>query len=138
MPVATAPIVDGRFRPSQARPPCLTPHPPVTFAGSRPIEREPQKLKGSRTSPALLCLWRTPKGQQSCFVRLEGQSEAPQAFIEYCHHTPCVLLTFKADDEVITIAHQGRFALKPWLHLGLKPQVEHIMQVDVTQQRREH
>jgi hypothetical protein len=41
MPMASTPIVDGLLGPSQARPPSLAPHPPVTFTGTSPIEREP-------------------------------------------------------------------------------------------------
>ena len=77
MPVATTPIVDGLFGPSEACPPCLAPHPPVTFTGTCPVERKSQKVEGGRTFPTLLRLWRTPKGQQSGFVRVQGQSEAP-------------------------------------------------------------
>src|SRR5439155_2899485 len=54
MPMASTPIVDGLLGPSQARPPSLAPHPPVTCAGTPPIEREPQKVKGGRTLTALL------------------------------------------------------------------------------------
>ena len=49
MPISTAPLVDGRLRPSQARPPSLAPHlpvkvsptPDVTSAAPPPIEGEP-------------------------------------------------------------------------------------------------
>jgi hypothetical protein len=38
----------------------------------------------------------------------------------------------------VAVANQGRFPLKSWFHLGLEPPVEHIVQVDIAQQRREH
>jgi hypothetical protein len=135
MPVATTPVVDGLFGPSEACPPCLAPHPPVTLTGTCPIERKSQKVEGGRPFPTLWCLWRTPKGPQPGFVRVQGQSEAPSPFAEYCHSPPCIVLTLKADDEVVTIANQGRFALKPRLHCGLKPPVEHVVQGDIPQQR---
>ena len=78
VPMASTPVVEGLLGPSQARPPSLAPHPPATFAGTPPIEREPQKVEGGRTFAALLRLWRTPEGQQPRLVRVEGQSEAPQ------------------------------------------------------------
>src|SRR5439155_22392769 len=37
MPMASTPVVDGLLGPSQARPPSLAPHPPVTCAGTPPI-----------------------------------------------------------------------------------------------------
>ena len=70
MPMAAAPIIDGRLRPSETRPPCLAPHPPVTVAGSHPVERAPQKVKGGRTFPLLLRLWRMSKRQQPRLVRV--------------------------------------------------------------------
>src|SRR5262247_2012594 len=133
MPMASTPIVEGLLGPSQARPPRLAPHPPVTVPGTRPIQREPQKVKGGRTLTALWRRWRTPKGQQPGLVRVEGQSEAPQPFLQHHPHPPCILLPLKADNEVITIADQGSFPPQPWLHLGGKPAVEHIVQIDVAQ-----
>src|SRR5215468_4127958 len=41
MSMASTPGVDGLLGPSQARPPSLAPHPPVTFTGTCPIDREP-------------------------------------------------------------------------------------------------
>src|SRR5919109_579623 len=138
MPMASTPIVDGLLGPSQARPPRLAPHPPVTYAGTPPIEGKPHKVKGGRTLTALLRHWRAPKGQQPCLVRMEGQSEAPQPFLQHHPHSSCIILPLKADDEVVTIADQGSFPPQPWLHLGGKPAVEHIVQIDVAQQRGEH
>src|SRR5262249_15416698 len=43
MPMASTPVVDGLLGPSEACPPCLAPHPPVTCAGPPPIQREPPK-----------------------------------------------------------------------------------------------
>jgi hypothetical protein len=48
----------------------------------------------------MLRLGRTPEGQQTCFLRVQGQSEAPPPFAEYRHHTPCIVCTLKADEEV--------------------------------------
>src|SRR5262245_48444980 len=68
MPMASTPVVDSLLGPSQARPPRLAPHPPVTCAGTPPREGKPSKVKGGRTLTALLRHWRTPKGQQPCLV----------------------------------------------------------------------
>jgi hypothetical protein len=133
VPMATAPVVDGRLCPSEARPPRLAPHLPVTCTGTHPITREPHTVKGGRTFPTLLCLWWTPKGPPPRFVRVQGPSEAPSPFAEYREHTPCITLTLKADDAVVTVTHQGCFPLKPWLPLGGKPPVEPIVPIDVPQ-----
>jgi hypothetical protein len=96
--MATAPRVEGRFCPSEARSPGLAPHPPMTVPSPSPIERKPNKVKGGRTFPALLRLGRTPKGQQSGLLRVQGQSEAPQPFLQHRHHPPCIVLMLKAND----------------------------------------
>ena len=111
MPMASTPVVEGLLGPSQARPPRLAPHPPVPCAGTRPLEREPQKVKGGRTFPALLFLWRTPKGHQPRLVRVQGQSEAPQPLAEHRQHSMRIVLTLKATDEVVTLANQGCFEI---------------------------
>jgi hypothetical protein len=38
----------------------------------------------------------------------------------------------KADDEVVAISNQGCPAPKSRLHLGFKPQVEYIVEIQVT------
>src|SRR5262249_22708686 len=60
MPMASPPVVEGLRGPSQARPPSLAPHPPVTFTGTCPIQRAPQKVKGGWTFATLLRLGRMP------------------------------------------------------------------------------
>jgi hypothetical protein len=77
VPVAPTPVVEGRLGPSEARPPGLAPHPPTTLSGTRPIEREPQKVEGGQTFAAVLLLWWTPEGQPPRLVWVESQSEAP-------------------------------------------------------------
>src|SRR5207244_7204384 len=68
MPMASTPVVDGLLGPSQARPPSLAPHPPVTFTGTCPIKREPQKVKGGRTFATRLRLCRRPEGHRARLV----------------------------------------------------------------------
>src|SRR5262249_40816363 len=82
---------------------------------------------------AQLRRWRTPKGQQPCLLRMQSQSEAPQPFLQHRQHPSCILLSLKADDEVVTIADQDCFPPQPWLHFGFKPAVQHIVQIDVAQ-----
>ena len=138
MPMAAAPVVDGRLGPSEACAPRLAPHPPVPVPSSPPIEREPDTVKGGRTFATLLLLGRTPKGQQTCLVRVQGQSKAPQALVKHRHHPPCIVLVFKADHKVVGVPDQSRLTPQSRLHLGLEPSVEHIMEIDVPQQRRKH
>jgi hypothetical protein len=67
-----------------------------------------------------------PKGPEPRLVRVEGQSETPSPLVTYRQHPSRIVFALKADDAVVTIPDQGCFPPKPRLHLGLKPQVEHI------------
>ena len=134
VPVASTPVVEGLLGPSEARPPSLAPHPPTTLSGTRPREREPQKVEGGQTCAAVLFLWWTPAGPPPRLVWVERQSEAPSPFPEYRQHPSRLVLALKANDEVITIPDQGGFPPQPWLHLCLEPPIESRVQGDVTQQ----
>jgi hypothetical protein len=81
---------------------------------------------------ALLRLWRTPKRQQPRLVWVQGQSKAPQAFLKHRHHAASIVLVFKTDDEIVAVSDQSCLPPKSRRHLGFKPQVEHIMEIDVT------
>ncbi len=127
MPMASTPVVDGRLRPSKARPPCLTRHPPMTLAASRPIEREAQKVKGGRTFTPLLRLRRTPKGQQAGFVRMEGQSIHSHPLSQQHQHPLRIVLAFESKNEVITIPDEEALPPEVWLDFGFYPEIEDII-----------
>src|SRR5262249_25376243 len=114
---------------------CLAPPPPPTSSGTRPGERAPQKVEGCWTFSAVRLLRGTPPGQPSCRVRMEGQSEASQSLAQYRHYPRRIVLAFKADDAIITVPDQGCLAPQPWLHLGLAPQIEHVVHIDITEKR---
>jgi hypothetical protein len=130
--MATAPLVEGRLCPSEARSPSLAPHPPVTLTSPSPVERKPDTVKGGRSFPALLRLGRTPKGQQPGLLRVQGQSEAPQPFLKHPPHPPCIVLLLKADDEVVALSDQACLSPKSRSHLDLKPQVEYLVEIQIT------
>ena len=136
MPVAAAPIREGRRCPSEPRPPCLAPPPPVTVAGAPPGDRAPPKVTGGRTVPLLLRLWRRPQRQPPRLVRVAGPSEAPPPCAEYGEHPSCVILPCTAEEEVSTKAPQRRTPLQSWRPLGVTPSVAPVMPIDVAHQRR--
>jgi hypothetical protein len=49
----------------------------------------------------------------------------------------CVVLPLEGDDKVIRIADYLRLAPKPRPNVALEPLIEHVVQVNVPQQRRE-
>jgi hypothetical protein len=62
---------------------------------------------------------------------MEGQSKAPQPLAKYRHHTPRIVLSFKANDEVIAITDQGCPAPQARLHLVLELEIECVVQINV-------
>jgi len=66
---------------------------------------------------------------------MKVKSETPSPLLKDRQHPSCIVFALTADEEVVTIPDQGRFPPKPRLHLGLEPQVEHLVQRDVPQER---
>ncbi|MBL8793745.1 MAG: hypothetical protein JNM56_07565 [Planctomycetia bacterium] len=99
VPVAPAPGVDGRERPSPTRTPCLVSQPPTTAPGALPAQREAQEVEGGRPFPALLVRRRSPKVQQPSFVRMESRPLALQPLRQQRLHPLGVLPPLAAADE---------------------------------------
>src|SRR5258706_9164449 len=56
---------------------------------------------------------------------------------QYALDTQGIALVGEADDEVVRIPDEKRTAVKPWLHVSCEPFVEHLVEVDVRQERRD-
>jgi len=138
VPVAPAPLADGLHRPPQARTPGLTPQGPLTAAGPTPVEREAEEVKGIRTFPAALARRWARKRDEAGLVRVQGQSIALKPLGENRLNPLGVVVAFKADEEIIGLADEGRRATQARLDLPFEPHVEHVVQVDVAQQWGEH
>jgi hypothetical protein len=136
MPMATAPLVDGRLGPSAARPPCLACPPPGTFPGARPLARAPPKVTGGRTFATLLRFWRTPKRPPAGLLRRPGPSAAPPPCAAHRLPPPSIVRPCTADEAGLTKAPPGRSPLQAWRPLGVTPPVAHVMPIAVAQQRR--
>jgi hypothetical protein len=66
---------------------------------------------------------------------VERQAVLAEALRQYLQHATGVLFTGEAHDEVVRVAYQESASLQPGLHLLLEPHVQHVVQVDVGQQR---
>ncbi len=135
VPIASTPLGDGLLRPSQARMPGLTPHHPPTTAGSTPIKREPEEVEGARTFPAPLPRPWARKRNQAGLVRVQGQSVALKPLDQYRVRPFGIVVSFECDDKIIALSDERRLATKARLDFPLKPHVEHVVQVNVSQQR---
>ena len=67
----------------------------------------------------------------------EAQSVSPEPLAEHIEHSTRVVLPLEGDEEVIAVANQGRPSSQPRLHLLFEPEVEHVVQIDVPEKRRE-
>ena len=72
------------------------------------------------------------------FVGMELELELLQPLFHLRQEPFGVLLALKAEDDIIGIAHQDDFSATRPLSLPLHPQVEHIVQVHVGEQRRDN
>ena len=81
MSMASTPVVDGLYRPSQARTASLARHPPATTTSSLPVESDPDEVESGRTFAA--ARRGLPEGQQPRLVRMQGQSEALHPFAKH-------------------------------------------------------
>ena len=101
-----------------------------------PIHREPQKIEGPRPFSTCLTPRRLPEVYQAGLVRLKTQIESAKSLSQYGHHPLSVFPVFETDHEVIGISNEGRFPSQLRLRLLLEPLVQHIVQVDVSQDWR--
>jgi len=69
---------------------------------------------------------------------VQGQSIALKPLGETRLNPLGVVVAFKADEEIIGLADEGRRATQARLDLPFEPHVEHVVQVDVAQQWGEH
>src|SRR5262249_8656135 len=90
--MATTPVRDVLYRPSQACMPSLARHPPSAAPSALPVQREPEEVEGDRTLAAPLRCRRSPERQQARLVRVEGQPESNHPLAEHIHHALRVFL----------------------------------------------
>jgi hypothetical protein len=66
---------------------------------------------------------------------MQAQTVLRESFRQYRQHPPRILFPLEDQRRVIRKTDLKRPPPKPWLDFVLKPQVEHFMQVEVTEQR---
>src|SRR3982074_1267564 len=101
-------------------------------------EGKAEKVEGLRFSePAMSASFRRKAAEihQAGLVRIERQRELLEPLAHIVPEAPGVSLVLETDDNVIGITHENHVArgLVPSPALG--PEVEHVMQVDVGEQR---
>ena len=69
---------------------------------------------------------------------MQFQPELPQPFPKFRQETICVRQVLEPEDIVIRVSDDNDIASRALLAPGVHPQVEHVMQIDVRKQRRNH
>ena len=101
-------------------------------------EGKPKKVEGLRFSepaPSSSFCRKAAELDQAGLVRIERQREPLEPLAHIVPEAPGICLVLEADDNVISITHEDHVArgLAPSPALG--PEVEHVMQVNVGEQR---
>ena len=101
-------------------------------------EGKPKKVEGLRFSepaPSSSFCRKAAELDQAGLVRIERQREPLEPLAHIVPEAPGIRLVLEADDNVISITHEDHVArgLAPSPAFG--PEVEHVMQVNVGEQR---
>ena len=99
---------------------------------------ETQEVEGFRLSePARLSSDRREAAElkNAGLLRMECQCEGFEPLPHHVEKATCVALGLEADDQIIGIAHDDHVALGFLPSPAIRPQVEHVVQVDVRQER---
>ena len=102
------------------------------------VMREAQKREGLRLSlSSLHSAWggEPPKLDQPSLFRVQFQAELRQALPEFLQETLGLRPALEAHHQIVGIPDDDDIAPSHFLAPGFDPQVEHLMQVDVRQQR---
>jgi hypothetical protein len=81
---------------------------------------------------------RSPEPDQPGLLGVKGQAVLAKALRQDVHHPSRILFPREHDHEVIGVPHQQSFALQTRSHDVLEPLVEHAMEIEVREKRRDH
>src|ERR1700739_2342303 len=75
------------------------------------------------------------EANQPGFVRVQRQFELAHSFLEFVKERPSLVLMLKADDGVVRVADEYQVARRLGTTPTMDPEIEHVVQVDVRQNR---
>jgi len=113
----------------------------IPFPASLTDMRESKKIEARRPRPTrFLGLGEgfPPKLHQPSLVRMQRQSVLRKSLFQHFEHFLGVLPILKAENEVVGKTDLVGFAFQPGLHYGLKPLIEYVMKVDISEQGTDH
>src|ERR1700678_87885 len=115
--------------------------------GIRPVPilpadmREAKEVEGLRLAfpssfPVLFGI--PPELDPARLFRVQLQSELPQPFFQALAKTVCVRTPLEAEDDVVRIAEDDHLASRTLLAPDVHPEIEHIVEIDIGKERRNH
>jgi hypothetical protein len=90
-----------------------------------------------------LAVWRRPtmtmraEVNEARFVRVQRKAESAEPLSQHVHDPPSVMVGLKGHHEVVSEPYQGRLPPHAWSHLVLEPFVQHVVQENVREHRRD-
>jgi hypothetical protein len=125
------------FRPATPQARLVGPpsHLEVALAVARAVEGQAQKRARLLAFPGPLgvACGQAAEGHQAGLGRLSREGALRQALDQHLLAAVGIGLVLETHDEVINVAQQGGVPLQPWLHDPLAPQIQHVVQGEVTQ-----
>src|SRR6266478_5504340 len=120
------------YRLPQHRKPSIA---PLLYANMRKSE-EVERLRLPFSTPLPLVDRMRTELQQSRFLGMQLQVELLHAFREFRPELLGIRLAVKSNHDIVRKTHHDDLAVRPLLTPCLDPQVEHVMEINVSQQRR--
>jgi hypothetical protein len=128
---------------NQLRPQTLldrdAPDPEPSGRGLRADVREAQeveRLRFTQTPPSTVPSSEPPELDQPRLVRVQLQPEVRQPLAKLGQEPPRILLVLKPDGVVVSEPHDDHVTVRPVTPPPVGPQIEHVVQVHVREQRR--
>ena len=111
----------------------------AAFPGTVAVMGEPKEVERVRAAilPDSVFSFETSEAHSPAFLRMDFQRVAPEALFEYSLNAFRVLLVLHDTDEIVCIAHQFAKPVHMFLDRFLEPPIQHVMQIDVGEDRAE-
>src|SRR5437764_13602141 len=102
---------------------------------------EPQKVEGfwlSFSPPLPVLDGMPPELDQARLIRVEFQSKFAQPLPQLLQETLCLFSVLKPQHSVVRVAYDDHLALSHLLPPCLHPNIEHVVQIEIGKNRRNH
>src|SRR5678815_2649280 len=107
MSMASTPVGDGSYEPSEARCSCPDPWHPSSTPSSAPVVREPEEVEGCASLAVLLHPLGTSERHHAGFLGMEPHPISFEALPQRSEHLPRVGLVLKADHGIVRVPDQA-------------------------------